>query len=185
MTTEFGVSRGKVFPAAKASSLLNPLRRLVQPASRIAGRLGVAPESRVLEVGCGPGYFTPALVAAVPAGQVVLFDLQSEMLHLAGARVGADATALQGDATRLPLRSATFDAVVVVLMLGEVPDRDGCLAEIRRVLRPGGIVLFAESRRDGDFIRFDDLHTLLVGHGFEFVDRRGPGWEYTARFRTR
>ena len=137
----------------------------------------------MLEVGCGPGYFTPALIEAVPSGHVVMFDLQAEMLAMAAARVGATATALQGDATKLPLRSQSFDAVVVVLMLGEVPDRNGCLSEIRRVLRPGGIVLLAESRRDGDFIRFDDLRTLVAGHGFEFVDRRGPGWEYTARFR--
>ncbi len=137
----------------------------------------------MLEIGCGPGYFTPALAAVVPNGHVVMFDLQADMLDLAVARVGAAATALQGDATKLPLRSASVDAVVVVLMLGEVPDHDHCLAEIRRVLRRGGIVLFAESRRDGDFIRFDDLCALLVGHGFEFVDRRGPGWEYTARFR--
>ena len=182
---EFGVGRNKVFPAAKARSLLNPLRRLVQPPRRIVHALEAAPDARVLEIGCGPGYFSPTLAAAVPRGEVVLGDLQSEMLALARRRLaGFDhARAVQLDATGLPFADASFDAVLVVLMLGEVPERTRCLSECRRVLRPGGIALFAESRRDSDFIRRADLRTLVEGHGFELDRFHGTSWEYSARFR--
>ena len=68
-------------------------------------------------------------------------------------------------------------------MLGEVPDRERCLAECRRVLRPDGVALFAESRRDGDFIRRAELRALVEPHGFELDELRGWSLEYTARFR--
>ncbi len=183
--TEFGVGRGKVFPASKARSLLNPARRLVQSPGRVVRALGVFPGARVLEIGCGPGYFSPTLASAVPDGQLVAADLQHEMLFLARARLESNdnARCVQLDAVRLPFASATFDAVLVVLMLGEVPDRELCLAECRRVLRPDGVAVFAESRRDGDFIRRADLRSLVEPHGFELDEIHGWAMEYTARFR--
>jgi ubiquinone/menaquinone biosynthesis C-methylase UbiE len=182
--TEFGLERGKVFPATKARSLLNPARRVVQSPRRLVDALDVAPDARVLEIGCGPGYFGPALAAAVPRGETVGGDLQREMLDLARDRLAAfeHAHLVQLDATRLPFGDATFDAVVVVLVLGEVPDRASCISECRRVLRPDGIALFAESRRDSDFIRHPDLRALVEPHGFVLDRLRGPSWEYSARF---
>lgn len=185
MATEYGVGRGKVFPAKKAHSLLNPARRLVQSPRRVVDALGAAADARVIEIGCGPGYFSPTLAAAIPLGDAVLADLQHEMLQLARERLTTrdNARFVQLDATRLPFGSETFDAALVVLMLGEVPDRDRCLAECRRVLRSGGVALFAESRRDGDFIRRADLRSLVEPHGFELDEIRGWSLEYTARFR--
>jgi ubiquinone/menaquinone biosynthesis C-methylase UbiE len=185
MTTEFGVGRGKVFPASKARSLLNPARRLVQSPRRVVDALGAAADASVLELGCGPGYFSPTLAAAIPQGRAVLGDLQLEMLRLARDRLAAhdNAHVVQLDATRLPFGSAMFDGVLVVLMLGEVPDRARCLSECRRVLRPDGVALFAESRRDGDFIRRSELRTLVEPHGFVLDEVRGWAFEYTARFR--
>jgi ubiquinone/menaquinone biosynthesis C-methylase UbiE len=184
-STELGMGRGKVFPASKALSLLSPARRLVQSPTRLASRLGVSPSARVLELGCGPGYFSPSLVALVPEGELVLADLQSEMLALARNRVASSTNVrvVQADATRLPFATATFDAVVIVLVLGEVPDRDACVAECRRLLRSGGVVLFAETRRDGDFIRRTELCSLVEPHGFGLDEFHGWSWEYTARFR--
>jgi len=182
---EFGVGRNKVFPAAKARSLLNPLRRLVQPPRRIVDALDAAPDARVLEIGCGPGYFSPTLADAVPHGEVVVVDLQSEMLVHARRRLPAfdHVAAVQLDVTCLPFADASFDAVLVAHVLGEVPDRARCLSECRRVLRPGGAALFAETRRDSDFVGRADLRTLVEGHGFELERVHGRSWEYSARFR--
>lgn len=182
MATEFGVGKGKVFPADKAGSLVMPLRRLVQSPTKLADRLDVASDGWVLEVGCGPGYFSPALAARIPDGQLVVVDLQWEMLQLARVRLDGCGEVVQGDAQELPLRSASFDAVVVILVLGEVPDQGRFLGEVRRVLRPGGAALFAETRRDSDFIRFADLCALVEPHGFKLIGRWGWSWEYSARF---
>ena len=196
---ELGVERGKIFPAEKARTLLNPLRRLIQSPRRTVNRLGLDPNDRVLELGPGPGYFSVELARTVPEGWVVLADVQPEMLRIARGRLTAGRSAsavsavsdvsdvsdvyyVAADATDLPFSPVTFDAALVVAMLGEVPDQHRCIAELARVVRTGGRVLFAETRRDSDFIRLDALRRLVEPHGFDLTDRRGPPWEYTACF---
>ncbi len=179
----FGVGRGKVFPAERAKSLLNPARRIVQSPSRTVAKMALRASDRVLEIGSGPGYFTPELARATPSGRVVALDLQSEMLRLAAARTDrGSVSCVQGDAMALPFADARFDAALVILVLGEVPDRAACLGEIARVVRAGGQLALCESRRDSDFIGLRDLVALVEPAGFEFAGRRGIAWEYTARF---
>jgi ubiquinone/menaquinone biosynthesis C-methylase UbiE len=181
------MGRGKVFPAADATSLLNPLRRLVQSPARLVAAMQLSADDRVLEIGCGPGYFSPTLAAAVPDGQLVAFDLQREMLVLAGERLerspSASASTVQGDAMRLSFRARCFDAVLIATVLGEVPDVDECLRDVRRVLRAGGCLSVSETRRDSDFIPLPQLRARVEPHGFELVARTGMRWQYVARFR--
>jgi ubiquinone/menaquinone biosynthesis C-methylase UbiE len=185
VTRAFGLGRGKVFPAKRAGSLLNPLRRLIQSPTRTVERMSLARTDTVLEIGCGPGYFSRAIAAAVPEGSLVLFDLQLAMLELARQRLPAFANIhfTQGDASSLPFPDASFDAALIVLVLGEVPDPDRCIAEVARALLRGGTVTFAESRRDSDFISIGKLQARAEKLGLELSERRGPGWEYAARFR--
>jgi ubiquinone/menaquinone biosynthesis C-methylase UbiE len=181
---EFGLDRGKVFPAAHARSLLNPARRFVQSPRRSVAAIGLTPDARVLELGCGPGFFSPWLVRAT-RGSVVMLDLQTEMLRIARARVRSARTAtfVQGDGSCLPLRDACFDGVLIATVLGEIPDQGACLDEVRRILRPGGVLAVAETRRDSDFIAFPKLVPLVARHGFEPVGKRGVRWQYVALFR--
>jgi ubiquinone/menaquinone biosynthesis C-methylase UbiE len=183
---EFGLTRGKVFPADQAKSLLNPLRRLVQSPVRTVAAMGLAVDARVLEVGSGPGFFSPAIARAVGQGHLVVVDLQSEMLTAARARLGhaANISLAQADACALPVATGRFDAVLLATMLGEVPDQDRCIEEVKRVLRPGGVVAIAETRRDSDFIPLSTLRELLQRHELSFVERRGMAWQYVARFQT-
>ena len=177
----YGMGRGKVFPAASAKSLLNPLRRLVQSPSRTVKAMTAAPADRILEVGCGPGFFTPDMTKAVPNGSVVALDLQGEMLAMARPRA-AGARFVRGDAAVLPFASGAFDGVLVATVVGEVPDRTAFLHELRRVLRRGGVLSVAETRRDSDFVRVDALRTEVASAGFAFHGRNGPRWQYVARF---
>jgi ubiquinone/menaquinone biosynthesis C-methylase UbiE len=183
---DLGLARGKVFPADRARSLLNPARRLVQSPRRTVAAIGLSADDRVLEVGSGPGFFSPLIAAAVPRGHLVLVDLQAGMLEAARPRLAgcANVSLAQADATALALASGQFDAVLLATMLGEVPDADACIEEVRRVLRPGGVVAIAETRRDSDFIALPTLRALLERHGFSFVDRHGIAWQYVARFRS-
>ena len=182
---EFGLGRGKAFPADRAKSLLNPARRLVQSPRRTVAAMGLTPDARVLEVGSGPGFFSPSIAAAVPHGRFVLVDLQAEMLVFARGRVGqgVHVAFAQADACALPISTGRFDAVFLATVLGEVPDRDACIAEIGRVLRPGGTVTIAETRRDSDFVPLTLLRELLSRHRFSFIGRRGWAWQYAASFR--
>jgi SAM-dependent methyltransferase len=93
----------------------------------------VAP-ARVLEVGCGPGYFAERLARELAAG-VVALDLSPRMVELASAR-GVDARV--GDVQDLPFAEGEFDCAVANWMLYHVPDLERGLAELARVLGPGG-----------------------------------------------
>jgi protein-L-isoaspartate O-methyltransferase len=76
-----------MYPVEYAAWLLNPLRYLIAPPSRIADRLRLSPTDRVLEVGCGPGFFSPAIARRLTAGQLTLLDAQRPMLKIAGQRL--------------------------------------------------------------------------------------------------
>jgi len=184
---QYGLGRGQVFPAENARSLLNPLRRLVQSPKRTVAALGIQPGSNVLEVGPGPGFFTPMLSDAAGPGCVVLIDLQFEMVDLARQRTTAagkrNVAVSQGDAAVLPFAAATFDTALVATVLGELPQPDRLVGELARVLRAGGIVGVAETRRDSDFIRVTDLVEMFTRGGFEFVRRSGSRLQYVATFR--
>jgi SAM-dependent methyltransferase len=110
-------------------------RRLVREA------LGAAPGERVLDVGCGPGFYVAELLSQVGAtGSVVGVDASPQTLALARRRTqGQDNVALhQADATALPVADASFDRALSVQVLEYVSDTAAALAELHRALRPGG-----------------------------------------------
>lgn len=107
--------------------------------------LATEPCARVLDVGCGTGRLAARLPELRSVRTVVGLDFSAGMLEQARARLAsAEATALvRGDATRLPLADAAFDAAVSTEAFHWFPDQDAALVEIRRVLRPGGRLLLA------------------------------------------
>ena len=108
-----------------------------------------------------PGFFQPVDRPRHPK-TVVLFDLQSEMLQIARDRVHAAPNATPFRVTGRVCRCGhVVDAVFIATVLGEIPDQGACFDEVRRILRPGGVLAVAETRRDSDFIAFPKLVTLL------------------------
>jgi SAM-dependent methyltransferase len=89
---------------------------------------------RILEVGAGPGELAERMTGELGAA-VVAIDSSPRMVELASAR-GVDARL--GDVQHLPFTDGAFDCVVAAWMLYHVPDLDRGLAEIARVLPPGG-----------------------------------------------
>lgn len=106
--------------------------------------LGLREQDRFLDVGCGEGYYTLAL--ARTAGTTVAADVSSSVLRLLGrlrdhdpSRVGRVVT----DVERLPFPAESFDKALCSHMLEHVLDDRAVVAEMRRVVRPGGVVVFA------------------------------------------
>jgi SAM-dependent methyltransferase len=93
-----------------------------------------AAPARVLEVGCGRGELAERIGKELGAG-VVAVDQSERMVELTRAR-GVEA--MVGDVQELPFADASFDCAVAAWMLYHVPDVDRGLAELARVLRPGG-----------------------------------------------
>ena len=91
---------------------------------------------RVLEIGPGTGGFAARVAAALPGVRLTAIDQSPRFVELTRAR-GIDAR--EGDVQDLPFGDEAFDVVAALWMLYHVPDLDGALAEVRRVLRPGGL----------------------------------------------
>ena len=181
----FGLGKGKIYPARAASHLLNPLRFLVQPPRRVIRQMGLSPDHQVLEVGCGPGWFSKVLAAAIPQGHLTICDLQQGMLEIASVRLNSfgNFTAVQSDASSMPFGDGQFDAILLSSVLGELPDKNRCLEECARVLSPSGKVTVVETRRDSDFIPQQELIHLAQSASLEFFSRSGTKWEYTVNLR--
>jgi SAM-dependent methyltransferase len=93
-----------------------------------------------LDVGCGTGALTEAVLASADPREVVGLDPSADFVGMAMARIVDPRVHFEiGDARALPMKSETFDAVVAGLVLNWVPDSEAAVAEMARVVRPGGI----------------------------------------------
>jgi demethylmenaquinone methyltransferase/2-methoxy-6-polyprenyl-1,4-benzoquinol methylase len=120
-----------------------------------AGSLPFGPSSRILDLCCGTGDMAVALAKHEPRATIVCCDFSRPMLAIAAAKLerrGFDARCplVEADGLRLPFGGETFDAVTIAFGLRNLADRATGLAEMRRVLAPGGVLRVLEfSRPDG------------------------------------
>jgi len=115
----------------------------------VSDRFDLQPGQRVLEVGCGPGWLWDSIATSVPEGiDLVLTDLSPGMVAEAHKRVAARAAlasveARVADLQSLPFDTGSFDRVIANHMLYHLPDPAAGVAELARVVRPGGRVIAA------------------------------------------
>ncbi len=147
--------------------------------SRLGDALGPRPGETVLEVGPGTGYYTLEVARALePDGTLHVFDLQRQMLDHTMRR--ADVAGIgnieprQGDARALPYEDQLFDAAFLVTVLGEVPDQDAALRELRRVLKPEGRVVVGELFGDPHMVTERSLRARADNAGLRMERRVGP-----------
>jgi ubiquinone/menaquinone biosynthesis C-methylase UbiE len=150
--------------------------------ARLLEALAPGPGETVLEVGPGTGYYTLDVARAVR--RLHIFDLQPEMLEhtLRRAReAGVDnVEPRQGDARSLPYRDAMFDAAYLVAVLGEIPDQEAALRELRRVVRPGGRLVVGELFGDPHMVGEQALRRRAAATGWRFERRVGPRFGFFA-----
>lgn len=107
-------------------------------------RLGIAPGTRLLDVGCGAGQL--ALIAARAGAKVTGCDISTNWLEKGRARASAEGLDVQfdeGDAESLPYGDGEFDAVVSLVGAMFAPRPEAVAAELARVCRPGGVIAMA------------------------------------------
>ncbi|MFZ2315362.1 MAG: methyltransferase domain-containing protein [Gammaproteobacteria bacterium] len=131
----------------------------------------------ILELGCGTGLLATELQKHYPEAKLLALDLSADMLAVAKSHCPL---AVQADAYRLPLRSLSVDMVVANFLLPWCEDRQAIFQECRRVLRPGGVLIFTslgpdtlreyreylEGSSQPHFIDMHDLGDELVHLGF-------------------
>jgi deazaflavin-dependent oxidoreductase (nitroreductase family) len=171
-------------PHFLANAIDNPLRRRAQPPEEMPRRLGLRPGMIVLEIGPGNGHYTLEHARYVgPEGRVVALDIAPEIVARVQARAAAEGVsnleAQVGDVHALPFDDATFDAVVLITVIGELPNPDHALTEFFRVLKPGGTVGFGELLADPDFPLAPRLARRAERVGFRLKRFRGGFWQFT------
>jgi ubiquinone/menaquinone biosynthesis C-methylase UbiE len=167
-------------PAWLVPLLENPYFDTVAGAERLLARAGVRPGMRVLDAGCGPGRLTvPAARRVGPSGRVVALDVQPRMLAKLAARVEAErlenVELVQGGLGDGKLPVETFDAALLVTVLGEISDPAAALREIHRSLRPGGVLSVTEVLPDPHYQRLSRVRALAAGAGFREAEL-ARGW---------
>ena len=151
------------------------LREILEP------RVG----ERLLEVGPGTGYYSlPVAGWLSPDGSLDVVDVQAEMLdhtlrRARDAGIGNIRPA-RADARELPFPDDTFDGAYLVTVLGEIPDQDAALRELRRVVRQGGRIVVGELFGDPHMVTHGALARRAGGAGLR-VERKlgGPLWHFT------
>ncbi len=159
--------------------------------TRLRETLAPEPGERILEIGPGTGYYALEvagwLAEGTPQGRLDVFDLQQEMLdHVmrrAQERSITNITPTRGDARALPYPDDTFDAAYLTVVLGEIPDQDAALRELRRVLKPGGRLIVGEILVDPHVVTFGMLCRRVEAAGLRFERRLGGKLGFFARFR--
>jgi SAM-dependent methyltransferase len=162
-------------------------------------RLGLRAGDRVLDMGCGAGRHAFEMYRR--GGDVVAFDQDGDelagVLEIFAAMKqagevpdGAEADIKQGDALQLPFVDAEFDRVVAAEVLEHIPDDQAAIAELARVLRPGGTMAVTVPRWLPEKVCWalsDAYHEVEGGHvriytGDELVEKlREAGLEYLGK----
>lgn len=175
----------RVCPASQSWMLDNALRRLVQPPGRIVGDF-VKARSRVMDLGCGPGYFALYMADKVgPEGKIIAVDVQEAMLEkLRGKAVKRgleerlDIRHCQAGELNFPDLEDSLDFILLYYMIHETPDPIRLLGELKTLLKKDGRMLIVDPVfhvRESVFR--DMLHKARqMGYQVEGPSRKRGGW---------
>jgi ubiquinone/menaquinone biosynthesis C-methylase UbiE len=131
---------------------------------RIRKRFGDEP-IRVLDVGCGTGVFAARIREALPKARVCGIDLVAGMLTKGAERwrrVADRVAPVQGDSERLPFAAGSFDVVTCANSFHHYPHQERAVAEMLRVLKPGGRLMLVDGFRDRPWGWF--IYDVCVAH---------------------
>lgn len=176
-----------VFPPKYAFTLLIPLRNFFLSPQKLIHRLKLNQNLRVLEIGPGPGYFSPHIASCLKNGSLVLMDIQQEMLQKAKKRLDKkghkNVEYSVTDGVEFDLENDSFDRIFMVTVIGEVQNKERYLKEISRTLKDDGILSISELAGDPDKLTIEELESLVCQHGFEVDQLFGSKRNYTINFK--
>ena len=167
------------------------MRRWLQPPDKMIERSGIRQGMKVLDLGCGSGAFTTFVARTVgEEGKIYAVDIQPTMLQQLERKLAkpenqdiSNIELKQASAYALPFAEASLDLAYMVTVLPEIPDRGRALREIRRVLKPSGILAVTEFLPDPDYALRSTTIKIGQREGFILDGNLGNLWNYTVRFK--
>jgi ubiquinone/menaquinone biosynthesis C-methylase UbiE len=165
----------RVCPASLAGSLDNSARKILQNPRKILNPY-ITEGMTVLDLGCGPGYFSLEIAELVKdSGKVIAADLQEGMLEKVNNKIkGTDleqrVTLHKCQTDRIGV-AEKVDFALVFYMLHEVPDQDKFLQELKSLLNPGGRIYISEPKMHVSRKSFEKMIIKIEDTGFEIIER--------------
>jgi ubiquinone/menaquinone biosynthesis C-methylase UbiE len=165
-------------------------RRRLQPPDQIIRASGITKGIKALEIGCGSGAYTTFIARAVGnEGKVYALDIQPKMLEQIKNKLDKvenkdikNIELVHASAYELPFSDNFLDLVYMVSVFQEIPDKNKTLMEIKRVLKPGGILSISEFFIDPDYPLRSTTIKQGKQAGFDKEIIFGNFWNYTIKF---
>ncbi|MBU0943804.1 MAG: methyltransferase domain-containing protein [Proteobacteria bacterium] len=153
----------------------------------IIEHLALQPGMNILDFGCGPGRLTIPLAKRVgQGGEVTALDAQSGMLQKVRAKIEAESIGniklLQAYSGEGKLERNAYDRVLLVTVLGEIPDKISALEEIFASLKQNGMLSVTEVIADPHFMRCRSVRQLAISAGFVEKGFYGNKVSFTMNF---
>ena len=167
--------KNRVCPVSIAGGLDNRLRRWIQNPRKILGPY-VKEGMKVLDIGCGPGFFSIEMARLVGnSGKVIALDLQEGMLRklskkIQGTELEKRVTLHKCEKNSFGL-SEFFDFALAFYMVHEIPDQERFFNDIKKVLKPNGQVLIVEPPFHTSKKDFEETIRKAQDAGFSAIDR--------------
>jgi len=165
----------RICPVERAGGLDNSVRRLFQNPKKILSEL-IKEDMHVLDIGCGPGYFTVEIAKMLKgSGKVIAADLQEGMLAMLWNKIKG--TELE---KRIVLHKCEnnkigvtdkVDFALAFYMVHEVPDQKRLFDELRSIVKLNGKLYIIEPKFHVTRKKFNDMIGLLEDSGFKIIDR--------------
>ena len=154
----------------------NPLRALIQEYIEIKELRKLSQLSvglKVLEIGCGNGWGTKLIKKYFNPSEIQAIDLDPKMINIAKKRNSDSKIKFSvADATKLPFKENTFDAIFDFGIIHHIPDWKNCLGELKRVLKPGGQLLIEDLSIETFETSFGKIIRKVLAHPYSAMYKR-------------
>ncbi len=166
---------------ARIIAMENPLAKENQ-AAQIMARLSLQDDMVVGDIGCGPGRVMKALVQTNKRISFVAVDGQDKMLMQARKVCGDTVTYQHGWVGRGVLSPCTYDLLLLVNVIGEIPEFHIAIHEIVEALKKGGILVVVETVFDPHYQRRQTLDASMLSAGLVVKEAFGHWWSYSVHY---
>jgi len=166
-------------------------RKKIYPAEKLIEAAGIKAGMTVVELGCGPGVYTADFARAIgKEGKLYAVDVQQEMVDRLKRKLEKPENKDIGNietrvasAYELPFQDESIDLVIMVGVLPEIPGKKKALKEIRRILKPSGILAICEGLLDPDYPLRRTTEKYCKQSGYKMVEASGDFFGYALQFR--